>query len=362
MYNNKIEKTIYFYLLANNLKYIPQEKDSSIANHIYGSIILANAINNEYHHVENIGIVIRMILFKTINEYYPQELKSLIKEMNTNINIYNELYNLENPNYQLTLKCINFENILENFLNKFPQENNRIYIKKIYQKAKDYGIIQFLGPDDHKNFEIFRFYYLNRFLHTKIRSGWDERHWNISSKRIEKVAEHIIGTIALSTILDEKFNFNINLNKVVTMLSLHEIGEINIGDITPFDGITKEEKEEIEHKAIIDIIGNLQNNEDMINLLYEFDERKTNEAKFAYYCDKLEADIQSKIYQDLGYHHPLTNQENNIVFKSNKVQDMIKNGATTAFDIWYEWDKPIYQEEQTFTKILKYIKNTNLKK
>jgi hypothetical protein len=99
----------------------------------------------------------------------------------------------------------------------------------------------------------------------------------------------------------------------------------------------------------------------MLELLYEFDEHKTPEAKFAYYCDKLEDDIQSKVYQDTGCHHLLTDQKNNVVFKNPKVHQMIENGATTAFDIWYEWDKTIYEKDEIFTKVLKYVKDNKIK-
>ena len=40
---------------------------------------------------------------------------------------------------------------------------------------------------------------------------------------------------------------------------------------------------------------------------------------------------------------------------------MIEDGATTAFDIWYEWDKSIYSDEPIFTKTLNYVRNTKLK-
>ena len=99
----------------------------------------------------------------------------------------------------------------------------------------------------------------------------------------------------------------------------------------------------------------------ILEMLYEFDEQKTEDAKYAHYCDKLEADIQAKVYQDMGCHHPLTEQQNNVVFKSDKVQKMVQDGATTAFDIWYEWDKSIYTEEPVFTKVLKYVKDNNIK-
>ena len=86
---------------------------------------------------------------------------------------------------------------------------------------------------------------------------------------------------------------------------------------------------------------------------------KTKEAVFAHHCDKLEADIQAKVYQDMGCQNPLNEQENNVVFKSQRVQQMVKDGAKSAFDIWYEWDKSLYFDDEIFASILDYVKEIN---
>lgn len=107
-------------------------------------------------------------------------------------------------------------------------------------------------------------------------------------------------------------------------------------------------------------IGNLSNKKEMLNKLFDFDDLKDSNDKFAYYCDKLEADIQAKVYQEGGYQHTLTDQENNVVFKSSKVQKIVEDGAKTAFDIWYEYDKPIYENDEIFSNILKYVRDNNI--
>ena len=204
-----------------------------------------------------------------------------------------------------------------------------------------------------------RFYLLATQLKYKIRSGWNETHWNVSKERLESVAEHIYGTCILALSIDSEFETHLDIDKVVKMLALHELGEVVIGDITPFDNISPEEKMKKEHEAIKKVLGDLIKKEEYFALLMEFDERKTREAIFAYHCDKLDADIQAKIYQDMGCQNPLDMQENNVVFKSKRVQKMVQNGAKTAFDIWYEWDKSLYSDDETFSKILDYVKENN---
>ena len=204
-----------------------------------------------------------------------------------------------------------------------------------------------------------RFYLLATQLKYKIRSGWDKTHWNVSKERIESIAEHIYGTCILALSIDSEFETHLNIGKVIKMLVLHELGEIVIGDITPFDNITPEEKMEKEHAAIKEVLGDLIKKEEYFALLLEFDEKKTKEAIYAYHCDKLDADIQAKVYQDMGCQKPLDMQENNIAFKSKKVQQMVRDGAKTAFDIWYEWDKSLYVDDEKFSALLDYIKEIN---
>lgn len=204
-----------------------------------------------------------------------------------------------------------------------------------------------------------RFYLLATQLKYKIRSGWNETHWNVSKERLESVAEHIYGTCILALSIDSEFETHLDIDKVVKMLVLHELGEVVIGDITPFDSISPEEKMKREHEAIKRVLGDLIKKEEYFALLMEFDERKTREAIFAYHCDKLDADIQAKIYQDMGCQNPLDKQENNVVFKSKRVQQMVQNGAKTAFDIWYEWDKSLYSDDENFSALLDYVKEKN---
>lgn len=82
-----------------------------------------------------------------------------------------------------------------------------------------------------------KFYLLATELKDKIRSGW--KIWNIDRKRVESVAEHIYGTCILAISIDSQFKLDIDLYKAILMLVLHEIEEVKIGDLTPFDKIEK---------------------------------------------------------------------------------------------------------------------------
>lgn len=207
-----------------------------------------------------------------------------------------------------------------------------------------------------------RFYLLATKLKYKVRSAWDDSHWHVKNERLESIAEHVYGTCILAISLNYGCDMNLDMEKILKMLTIHEIGEVIIGDITPYDNITPEQKEEIEHKAMLDVLGDLGGKEELFGLLLEFDKRETKESQFAFLCDKLEADIQSKVYQDRGEQRSLDDQEGNIVMGFPKIQQVISDGAKTAFDVWYETDKSKFVKSPEFAMALELVreKDTNI--
>lgn len=370
MKQTKIKSALDFYILANQLKYIehytpqligePLQSKETYASHIYGSLILAIALNSEFQITTNIGKVIRMITltyFETLdNDPLHQSLRNLAKGQK----FYEDMQ--EQNAVSTTEATLAQEALaLDTCLNSHYQMNPNITPEELYFKVIWNNPYFQANPEDYdKYIEVLRFYLLNQTLKQKERSGWDKTHWNIKTSHIERISEHVFGTISLALALDSEFDFNINIDEVLETLTLHEIGEILIGDITPFDNITPEQKAEIEHKAMSNVLGNLNCKNRVLNLLCSFDAKSTKNAEFALWCDKLEADLQSKIYQEKKLHRPLNDNPNNIVLKSPKVEQMIKDGATTAFDIWYEWDKDKFTESPTFVKTLRYIKENRL--
>lgn len=214
-----------------------------------------------------------------------------------------------------------------------------------------------------------RFYILATKLKYKIRSGWDDRHWRVKGRR-ESVAEHIYGTCILAISISSEFDCDIDLNKVLKMLVLHEIGEVLIGDITPFDGISVEEKFKMEHEAIAKVVGNLIAKDEIISLLYEFDEHKTKESIFAYHCDKFDAVAQSKVYQDLDRFPRLTDQDGNIsnelegsvVLESKNVQKLIKDGSNDIHGVWSKSDRSKFEDDKAFIQMLDYLASIDTQK
>lgn len=205
---------------------------------------------------------------------------------------------------------------------------------------------------------LLQFYLLATELKDKIRSGW--KVWNIDRERVESVAEHIYGTCILAISIDSQFELDIDLYKVIIMLVLHEIEEIKIGDLTPFDKVTKEEKRKIGKQAVEEVLITLDKKVQYIELIEEFENMKTNESIFAKMCDKLEADIQCKLYCEENC-IDINKKENEYLLKDSRVQKLLQNGEKTVSDLFIENDRPIYKEK-IFENIADYIKNNDLLK
>ena len=201
------------------------------------------------------------------------------------------------------------------------------------------------------------FFVLCNKLKDVIRTGW--KNWNVKKERIESVAEHIYGVQMLAIAMHSEFKYEIDLKKVITMLAVHELEEIVIGDLTLFQ-ISKEEKEKLGHNAVVDILKNLANKDEIQNLIFEFDERKTPEAKFAYYCDKMECDLQSKIY-DEQHLVDVNNQPNNHAIKDEEVQTLLKSGLSWS-QMWLTFGQKRYGYDENFLSISDYAINNKILK
>ena len=206
-----------------------------------------------------------------------------------------------------------------------------------------------------KEEKIINYYVLCNKLKNVIRTGWKD--WNVKRERIESVAEHIYGVQMLAIAIKSEYQYDIDIMKVIYMLAIHELGETIIGDLTQFQ-ISKEEKEKIEHLAVHDILSELIDGKEIEELFLEFDEHKTKEAMFAYQCDKLECDLQSKLYDQEGC-VDLNNQENNKTANNETVKELLEKGASFS-KMWLEFGQRKYPYDENFLSISNYAINNNL--
>lgn len=206
-----------------------------------------------------------------------------------------------------------------------------------------------------KECNVLKFYIQCNKLKDIVRTGWKD--WKVNRDRVESIAEHIYGVQMLAIAMWSEYSYDIDIMKVVTMLAVHEIEEIIIGDITCFQ-INKNDKQKLGHDAVKKIFSSLLNSKQIENLIYEFDERKTPEAKFAYYCDKLECDLQAKIY-DAEKCVDLNNQEDNKTAKDPFVADMLASGDSWS-TMWLKFGQKRYDYDDNFMSVSNFALNNSL--
>ena len=198
---------------------------------------------------------------------------------------------------------------------------------------------------------VINYYVVCNKLKNLIRKGWLD--WNVKRDRLESVAEHVYSTQMLALAMKSEYQYDIDIMKVIFMLAIHEIGESVIGDLTLFD-ITKEEKEALEHEAVSKILHGLLDGNQINELFLEFDKGETLEAKFAYQCDKLECDLQCKLYDEEEC-VDLSRQENNKSMNDPLVKEALDRGCTWS-EMWLDFGQKRYPYDEHFRSVSNYAK------
>lgn len=203
---------------------------------------------------------------------------------------------------------------------------------------------------------VVRYYVLCNKLKDVIRTGWKD--WNVKKDRLESVAEHIYGTQMLAIAIHSQYKYNLDLNKILLMLAIHELEEIIIGDLTLFQ-ISQEDKNKLGHKALDEVLNGLNNKDYLKSLILEFDERKTGEALFAYHCDKLECNIQCKLYDEENL-VDINDQDENKTYRNEKVKELLQNGEVSWSDMWIDFHRDKFLDDINFLKLSDYVKNNKI--
>ncbi|RXZ79350.1 HD domain-containing protein [Paenibacillaceae bacterium] len=109
--------------------------------------------------------------------------------------------------------------------------------------------------------------------------------------RLENDAEHTWHLMMMAVLLQEHANNKeIDIARVVKMLMIHDIVEIDAGDTFAYDTKGHEDKAEREQLAAARLFGLLPDDqrEECLALWNEFEHRNTDEAKYAAALDRLQ--------------------------------------------------------------------------
>ncbi|HEU4456516.1 MAG TPA: HD domain-containing protein [Longimicrobium sp.] len=152
-------------------------------------------------------------------------------------------------------------------------------------------------PSDHAGEidPLLRFFHLAGRLKETARAGWRLR----GIDRPESVADHSYRLALLALVLAPKSDPPLDARRCVAMALAHDLAESIVGDITPYDGVTAEEKRLREEEAMRRL-DDLAGGAGLLELWAEYDAAETAEARFVKELDKLETAMQAAEYVQGG--------------------------------------------------------------
>ncbi|XP_024529927.1 HD domain-containing protein 2 [Selaginella moellendorffii] len=141
---------------------------------------------------------------------------------------------------------------------------------------------------------VIHFLTLCQRLKTTKRAGWLNR----DVKNAESIADHMHRMAIMALIAADIPG--IDKDRCVKMAVVHDIAEAIVGDITPADGIPKDEKSRRERAAIdemCDILENGRAASEIRELWNEYESNLSPEAKLVKDLDKVEMILQALEYE-----------------------------------------------------------------
>lgn len=123
------------------------------------------------------------------------------------------------------------------------------------------------------------------------RAGWARA----GHPKGESVADHSWSVAMLALIHCPP---ELNREKLLTMALLHDLAELRVGDITPHDGVSSEEKHALEDAAMQDLLAELP---ELLAVWREAEHRVSPEARFLKRLDRLDLGLQAERYEQQGY-------------------------------------------------------------
>jgi putative hydrolase of HD superfamily len=153
-------------------------------------------------------------------------------------------------------------------------------------------------PDEQRprrELDLLAFFHLAGRLKETARAGWALR--GVAAP--ESVADHSFRLALLAFVLAPRADPPVDRERSVAMALVHDLAECLVGDITPYDGVSAEEKRRREEAALRELDA-LADGADLFDLWAEYDAAATPEARFVKELDKLETALQAAEYADSG--------------------------------------------------------------
>ncbi|WP_148717307.1 HD domain-containing protein [Chitinolyticbacter meiyuanensis] len=126
-------------------------------------------------------------------------------------------------------------------------------------------------------------------LETDGLKGVTRKSRPVGMDRLENVAEHSWQVTLLALTLREQAAFQIDIDRVLRMLLVHDIPEVEVGDVNVYDTAAIAAREEGEARAAERLFGLLPGEQGatLLALWHEMEDGATPEARYAKAIDRL---------------------------------------------------------------------------
>jgi putative hydrolase of HD superfamily len=154
------------------------------------------------------------------------------------------------------------------------------------------------------------------------------KNYTIHGERRENSAEHSWHAALCAMVLAEHSNELIDINRVIRMLVIHDIVEIDAGDTFIYDDAERETQSVREERAAERLFGLLPGNEQSLfrELWKEFESAATPEGKFARAIDRFCAILHNYQTHGRGWNENGIKRDRVLV-----INKYVKDGST---DLW----------------------------
>lgn len=121
--------------------------------------------------------------------------------------------------------------------------------------------------------------------------------WYVDRDRLEDVKNHVLDLILICRLLKDDLPSYLDFNKIFDYMLFHDLPEAITGDITAFEGVSKEERERVTKLAIDYLNDKFNKIVDVSGIINGFENKIDLEAKVANMIDKLHSSTTFIKYQ-----------------------------------------------------------------
>jgi putative hydrolase of HD superfamily len=159
--------------------------------------------------------------------------------------------------------------------------------REFLTNATPYDSISTLNP---KN--VLEFLYTCGHLKTEKRTGWMDHKVN----QPESIADHMYRMAIISFLIQDP---KLSREKCMKLCLVHDMSESLVGDITPYQGISKEEKHLLEKEAMDKIRKTIPGRvgDEIFDLWMDYESGSSEEARLVKEIDKFEMIVQALEYE-----------------------------------------------------------------